>query len=425
MKFIRFFYLFITIATISFAQEIVNLHPEKNEFYSKPFLSGKILFDPNRYPVVFLNIDYSIFDPFTYYYSTDLEKFFYVNTETFISILQHYRFKNNHYFYFLVLDSTKKNQTKRLLFLVDIKSVKKYNIRDFGENDDKLLDSNNINKYELLPIYDLLKTFKVVVINKKNEFLVSKKLTKQYHEFLIHFYSEITGERENKIIQLQNEKKDLQKNIWLYCTNGDINKINLYLNLKFNINKKDPQHDQTCLQYASVNGHYKIVKLLIDNGADPNIHKAGFENAYLAAKRRGYTKIAKLLKPITTMTEYPVSSSSRYASSDMKNMCLGASGKYPTFCYNIDNHDLKNSCLAVRQYPSFAYKISNNDLKNFTLGVNGQNPSACYQINNSDLKNACLGINNNTVNCYNIQDRNIQNMCLGISKNTSFCYSIQ
>jgi uncharacterized protein YxeA len=61
-------------------------------------------------------------------------------------------------------------------------------------------------------------------------------------------------------------------------------------------------------------------------------------------------------------------------------------------CYQINNIDSKNYCLATaKQEKSYCYQINDADRKNMCLAQAGREKSYCYQINNTDTKNQCLG----------------------------------
>ena len=61
-------------------------------------------------------------------------------------------------------------------------------------------------------------------------------------------------------------------------------------------------------------------------------------------------------------------------------------------CYQINNADSKNYCLATaKQEKSYCYQINDADRKNMCLAQAGREKSYCYQINNTDTKNQCLG----------------------------------
>jgi hypothetical protein len=113
-------------------------------------------------------------------------------------------------------------------------------------------------------------------------------------------------------------------------------------------------------------------------------------------------------------------------SADIKNLCLGASGKsHWQMCYNIKDSDFKNVCVGMTEFPDSCYGVKDPDLKNFCLGASGQYRDFCYSIKNSDLKEACLGISKNSSHCYGVKDNNLKSMCLGISNNRNNCYNIR
>ena len=61
-------------------------------------------------------------------------------------------------------------------------------------------------------------------------------------------------------------------------------------------------------------------------------------------------------------------------------------------CYQINNPDAKNFCLATaKNDPSYCYQISGHDQKNMCLAVAKRDKSYCYQISSQDQKNMCLG----------------------------------
>jgi hypothetical protein len=60
-------------------------------------------------------------------------------------------------------------------------------------------------------------------------------------------------------------------------------------------------------------------------------------------------------------------------------------------CYQIQDNDLKNNCLAVETgQASYCYQIQNQDAKNYCLAKLYNRRSYCYQIMSSDQKNECL-----------------------------------
>jgi len=307
--------IFLFISSVVFAKETIDLKINKKDFFSKPFLLGAIVHNVYDYPLIIQELDFTKFHSFLY--EKKLDKFFWLNSEIFITILQRYQFINSNYIYFVTLEADEKERTRGIILKVNLEKLKQYNQRDFGEKDKKLLNSNNIIKYKLPSAYDLLETFDVMAINN-DKLNYSAELTKKYKVFIKDFAFESIGELENKILENKKELQDLKENIHHYCIKGTLSKIKLYTQLGFNLDKLDSDNKQTCLQYTAINGHYKTTKYLINHGADVNKHRKGFENAYLAAKRLGHKKIARLLKPLTK-------TKSRYVKSS-----LSSGGRYIT-----------------------------------------------------------------------------------------------
>jgi len=112
--------------------------------------------------------------------------------------------------------------------------------------------------------------------------------------------------------------------------------------LDINIQDEDKN---TLLIYASLNNHYDMAKLLLDNGANPNLRpNKHTENAYLVAKRLNYTKIANLLEPLSTVKSRHIEKS---IGDDYKQMCLGIAKYNAINCNMISNQDLKNTCKGI------------------------------------------------------------------------------
>ena len=60
-------------------------------------------------------------------------------------------------------------------------------------------------------------------------------------------------------------------------------------------------------------------------------------------------------------------------------------------CYQIQNQDAKNFCLATAKNDSnYCYQISKQDEKNMCLAVTKRDKNYCYQISKQDEKNLCL-----------------------------------
>jgi hypothetical protein len=61
-------------------------------------------------------------------------------------------------------------------------------------------------------------------------------------------------------------------------------------------------------------------------------------------------------------------------------------------CYQIQNQDAKNFCLATAKNDSnYCYQISKQDDKNMCLALAKRDKNYCYQISKQDEKNMCLG----------------------------------
>ena len=60
-------------------------------------------------------------------------------------------------------------------------------------------------------------------------------------------------------------------------------------------------------------------------------------------------------------------------------------------CYNINDPDMKNKCLALEKHStSYCYNIKDNDMKNYCLAQLKVSKTYCYNIKSSDKKNECL-----------------------------------
>ena len=164
-----------------------------------------------------------------------------------------------------------------------------------------------------------------------------------------------------------------------------------------------------------------MAKLLLDNGANPNLRpNKHTENAYLVAKRLNYTKIANLLEPLSTVKSRHIEKS---IGDDYKQMCLGIAKYNAINCNMISNQDLKNTCKGIVESYVQCNTIQNSDLKNLCLAKK-EDRNSCYNIQDEDLKNTCLGITKFSYKCQEIQNHNIKAMCLGISKDKQHCYDI-
>lgn len=113
---------------------------------------------------------------------------------------------------------------------------------------------------------------------------------------------------------------------------------------------------------------------------------------------------------------------------DHFNACLGMT-EYPSNCYNIDDPDLKNLCLANsgQGYQSSCYSIQNEDIKNLCLAnAYPDFRTMCYSIGSSQLKDTCLAASNREYrsNCYNVSNEPWRSLCAGIALSSTNCYNL-
>lgn len=65
----------------------------------------------------------------------------------------------------------------------------------------------------------------------------------------------------------------------------------------------------------------------------------------------------------------------------------------PSQCYQIQNRDRKNICLAqAKGEASYCYQVQDRDTKNVCLAQIKGEKSYCYQIQNRDLRSQCLSL---------------------------------
>lgn len=201
---------------------------------------------------------------------------------------------------------------------------------------------------------------------------------------------------------------------------GDATCVGGYLKYGFDANRTDSD-GVSLLFHAAMSNNIKIIEILLEHGADPNIAPSGYENAYLYAQRKGYSKVADRLRPLTKVKSRVVSTGSG-SGSDMRNWCLGVSRQQVHSCHSINDDDTRNACLAMVQFPSFCHKIADSDMRNFCTATVEQR-SFCHQINNTSMRQACLGINENPTFCHRSSGE-FKLLCAGISMSDNNCYNL-
>ncbi len=407
---IKVFLGLLLLITFSFSRESIDISDKKNIIISGIKFSIK---KKNNIFILAMNIDKNklVFNPNI---QSDNEKVFQILIDIYGYLFQEYNFKND---IGLRLIANDKNYDNIVLIL-----KKSYLKKIFNRTYNKDTYTNIINEIFIPPLFPMRRLFNEAQIYTfvNNKMNYSKDETNKFRIYIKeHMFKDYYV--EEKIEEVYYEFIKLKKDIAQYVANNDITSVKKYIKYKLDINKR--YKNNTLLEEATGHNYYDIVKLLIDNGANPNIHKDGFENAYLSAERQGYTKIAKLLKPLSKMTTRPKVVTLNYSSHDLKQMCLGISSRNAISCNMAINQDLKNTCKGIVENSITCHSIQNSDLKNLCLAKSeGQN--SCYNIQDEDLKNTCLGITKFPYKCYDIQDHNKKAMCLGISKDKHHCYDM-
>ena len=87
----------------------------------------------------------------------------------------------------------------------------------------------------------------------------------------------------------------------------------------------------------------------------------------------------------------------------MSILILSQNPVYAVSCYNIQNKDKRNYCLATRHLRKNPQDLS---------GLKGRF-KRCYQIQNRDSRNYCLAISKkNKTYCYFLHDLDEKKLCL-------------
>ncbi len=83
---------------------------------------------------------------------------------------------------------------------------------------------------------------------------------------------------------------------------ADFERVKELLKQGVNANLRNlDDHGHTALMYAAKTGNFDIVKLLIKNGADPELKNDYGETAISQARERGYENIAEYIESIVLM----------------------------------------------------------------------------------------------------------------------------
>lgn len=101
----------------------------------------------------------------------------------------------------------------------------------------------------------------------------------------------------------------------------------------------------------------------------------------------------KSLKITLGMLAFTVLASSVGGKHEMSPIIATAAAQNTSNCYQIQNMDRRNLCLAQASgQSSYCYQIQNMDLRNSCLAVVTGQRSYCYQIQDMDSRNSCLAM---------------------------------
>ena len=91
------------------------------------------------------------------------------------------------------------------------------------------------------------------------------------------------------------EAQDKDETFIYAAVEGDLKKVEAFLNDGANVNAKGWESNRTALMWASLRGHLDVVRLLLEKGADVNARDANGETALLSASGKGGLAVVKLL----------------------------------------------------------------------------------------------------------------------------------
>ena len=161
------------------------------------------------------------------------------------------------------------------------------------------------------PCQDASEVYKSIVLSKPS----SSKSTNQYCEQPV-----IRRKSANAQSTHHNNKPTYKPNdIFTFCQNGKLKECGQWLKCGFDVNQRDSYH-WTPLMVASCSGHFEIVKLLLESGADCSLTCHKGKSALDLARKSRHNKVVKLF------TDYinPVDVEERHTkpeNSDIDNFC--------------------------------------------------------------------------------------------------------
>ena len=121
--------------------------------------------------------------------------------------------------------------------------------------------------------------------------------------FLIFFTScsnlsedtSINTTNDTVLVEVEETVKEPSNSIWVSAKKGDIESIKQHIAFGTDLNSKGSSRDETALIIASCQGHYEVVKLLIDEGAELDIQNDEGVTAQFCAVFFGQVEIVQLL----------------------------------------------------------------------------------------------------------------------------------
>jgi ankyrin repeat protein len=97
-----------------------------------------------------------------------------------------------------------------------------------------------------------------------------------------------------RLLLNNNADADIVDGLHMVACNDNTDMANLLIGYVSNVNEKY-WHARAPIYYASINGHYSIVQLLLEHDADPMIYAYKKDIATIIAKGHGHYEIAQLL----------------------------------------------------------------------------------------------------------------------------------
>ena len=97
------------------------------------------------------------------------------------------------------------------------------------------------------------------------------------------------------VVVVEEEIKEPANNIWISSKKGDIESIKQHIAFGTDLNSKGSSRDETALIIAACQGHYEVVKLLVNEGADLNIQNDEGVTAQFCAVFFGQLEIVQVL----------------------------------------------------------------------------------------------------------------------------------